>query len=254
MTKNSINDLLNVMRKLRDPKKGCPWDKKQTLETIIPYSIEEVYEVAEQIYNKNYTKLKEELGDMLFQVVYLAQIADEKNKFNFNNVVEVITKKMIFRHPHVFSNRKFQNMKEFSSWWEKTKNKKNNSILDNIPNTYPAMLKSNKIQKKVANFGFDYISNTQAINKIIEEAKELKKEIKNKNKNKIKEELGDLLFSCLDVARKLKLNPEIILSYANKKFIKRWNYMEMEIKKQKIDLNNNNSKKFNKLWKQSKLN
>ena len=147
MTKNSINDLLNVMRKLRDPKKGCPWDKKQTLETIIPYSIEEVYEVAEQIYNKNYAKLKEELGDMLFQVVYLAQIADEKNKFNFNNVVEVITKKMIFRHPHVFKNKKFKDMKEFNSWWESSKNKEYKSILDDIPNTYPAMLKSNKIQK-----------------------------------------------------------------------------------------------------------
>ncbi len=210
MKKNNkfpIQKLLNVMKKLRDPKKGCPWDKKQTLESIIPHTIEEVYEVAEQIYNKDYQKLKDELGDLLFQIVYLAQIAKEKDKFDFDDIVKKITEKMISRHPHVFENKKFKNMKEFKSWWENSKNKKLNSILDDIPSTYPAMLISNKIQKKVANVGFDYKNDIEAINKIIEEAKELKKEIKKKNKKKIKEELGDLIFACLDVSRKLNLNP-----------------------------------------------
>ena len=252
MKKNLINNLLYVMQRLRDPHYGCPWDKKQTLETIIPYTIEEVYEVAEQVYNKNFLLLKDELGDLLFQVVYLTQIAKEKKKFNFDNVVETITEKMIMRHPHVFSNKKFNNMNEFKNWWENSKNKKNKGILDDIPHTYPAMLKSNKIQKKVSRVGFDYISNSQAIDKIIEEAKELKKEIQNKNKKKIKEELGDLLFSCLDVSRKLKLNPEIILSNANKKFTKRWKFVEKEAKKQKIDINKIDLNKFNKLWNLSK--
>ena len=240
------------MKKLRDPKKGCPWDKKQTLESIIPHTIEEVYEVAEQIYNRNYEKLKDELGDLLFQVVYLAQIADEHNKFNFDDIVKTITLKMISRHPHVFGKKKFNNMKEFKSWWEISKNKKINSILDDIPYTYPAMLKSNKIQKKVADVGFDYKSDLDSIDKIIEEAKELKKEIRKKNKKKIKEELGDLIFACLDVSRKLKFNPELILSYANKKFIKRWKFVEKKVKKQKIDIKKINFIKFNKFWKESK--
>ena len=124
------------VEKLRDPKKGCAWDKKQTLNTIIPYSIEEVYEVAEQVYTKNYIKLKEELGDLLFQVIYMSQIASEKNKFNFYDVVDEITNKMIKRHPHVFKNKKFKNIKEFKNWWEKSKNKKNKSLLDDIPNTF----------------------------------------------------------------------------------------------------------------------
>ena len=119
-----IEKLVKVMEKLRDPNNGCPWDKKQTMESIIPHTIEEVYEVAEQIYNKNYNELKEELGDLLFQVVYLSQLASEKNKFNFYDVVESITSKMISRHPHVFKNKKFKNMKEFKSWWEKSKKKK----------------------------------------------------------------------------------------------------------------------------------
>ena len=144
-----IDKLIKIMEKLRDPNNGCPWDKKQTMESIIPHTIEEAYEVAEQIYNKNYNELKEELGDLLFQVVYLSQIASEKNKFNFYDVVESITSKMISRHPHVFKNKKFKNMKEFKSWWEKSKKKKQLSILDNIPFTYPAYLEANKIQKKL---------------------------------------------------------------------------------------------------------
>ena len=111
-----IDKLLRIMKKLRDPKKGCPWDKKQTMQSIIPHTIEEVYEVAEQVQTKNYSKLKEELGDLLFQVVYISEIASEKNKFNFYDVVDEITNKMIKRHPHVFKNKKFKNIKEFKNW------------------------------------------------------------------------------------------------------------------------------------------
>ena len=180
----AIENLLKVMKDLRDPKKGCPWDKKQTMDSIIPHSIEEVYEVAEQVYNKNYEKLKEELGDLLFQIIYLSQIASEKRKFNFNDVVKGITKKMIRRHPHVFKNKKFKNINEFKIWWEKSKRKNNDSILDSIPITYPAYLKANKIQKKVAEVGFDYKNEFQAIAKVHEEADELQLEIKAKNKKK----------------------------------------------------------------------
>lgn len=240
------------MKDLRDPDKGCPWDRKQTMESIIPHSIEEVYEVAEQIYNKNYEKLKEELGDLLFQVVYLSQLADEKDKFNFYDVVKSISSKMILRHPHVFKNKKFKNMKDFKLWWEKSKNKEINSILDNIPFTYPAYLEANKIQKKVASVGFDYNNEIESIEKVYEELKELKIEVKAKNKNKIKEELGDLIFATLDVARKLKLDPELILKKANYKFSKRWKKLEEIARNENLELNKLSLKKYNLLWNKAK--
>ena len=236
------------MQKLRDPKEGCPWDKKQTMETIIPHSIEEVFEVAEQVYDKNYEKLKEELGDLLFQVVYLSQIASERDKFNFNDVVQKITIKMIARHPHVFKNKKFKNMKEFKLWWEKNKKKKQKSILDDIPFTFPAYLEANKIQKKVASVGFDYKNELESIEKVYEELEELKIELKAKNKKKIKEELGDLIFATLDVSRKLKLDPEIILKKANNKFAKRWKKLEKTAKKENLILNELSLTKYNSLW------
>ena len=236
------------MEKLRDPNNGCPWDKKQTMESIIPHTIEEAYEVAEQIYNKNYNELKEELGDLLFQVVYLSQIASEKNKFNFYDVVESITSKMISRHPHVFKNKKFKNMKEFKSWWEKSKKKKQHSILDNIPFTYPAYLEANKMQKKVASVGFEYSNDLEALEKVYEELEELKKELNAKNKIKIKEELGDLIFATLDVSRKLKFDPELILKNANNKFSQRWKKLEKLAEKENLDLNKISLKKYNLLW------
>ena len=254
MSKNNINKLISVMEKLRDPVKGCPWDKRQTLESIIPHSIEEVYEVAEQIYNQDYPKLQDELGDLLFQVIYLSQIAKEKRKFNFNDVVDGIVKKMILRHPHVFKTKKFNNIEDFKKYWEESKNKNQKSILDNIPRNFPAMLKTNKIQKKVAKVGFEYKNDIEALDKVIEESNELKKEIKKKNKKRIQEELGDMLFSSLDVARKLQLNPEISLAKANEKFSKRWRRLEQFIINDKKGFNDLNLKDFNFYWNKAKIN
>ncbi len=250
--KYKISDLLKIMEELRDPKSGCPWDKKQTFESIIPHSIEEVYEVAEEIYNKNYTNLENELGDLLFQVIYLSQIAKEKKKFDFNDVVDKIAKKMVFRHPHVFSNKKFNNMKDFKDWWEKSKKKNTKSILDTIPNTFPSQVKAHKIQKKVAKYGFDYENINQALKKVEEEINELKKEIKRKKTNKIKEELGDLIFATIDLSRKLNLNPETILASANKKFSKRFKIMEKNLIKKKIDIKDLNFQKIEYYWQESK--
>lgn len=254
MKKPEIAKLLKVMKKLRDPINGCPWDKKQTMESIIPHTIEEVYEVSEQVYNRNYDKLKEELGDLLFQVIYLSQIASEKKEFNFNDVVENITKKMIFRHPHVFKNRKFKNLKDFKLWWENSKNKKQNSILDTIPVTLPALQEANKIQKKVAAVGFEYNNDFEAIKKVNEELNELKKEIKIKNKKKIREELGDLIFAVLDVSRKLKLDPELVLKQSNKKFSKRWKKLENYTNKENLELQKLSIKEYNKIWNKVKKN
>ena len=254
MKKTEITKLIDVMKKLRDPINGCPWDKKQTMESIIPHTIEEVYEVAEQVYSRNYDKLKDELGDLLFQVIYLSQIASEKNKFNFNDVVKNIKEKMIFRHPHVFKNRKFKNLKDFKLWWENSKNKEQNSILDSIPVTLPALQEANKIQKKVAAVGFEYENDIDAIKKVNEELNELKKEIKIKNKKKIKEELGDLIFAVLDVSRNLKLNPETVLKQSNKKFTKRWKKLEKFTTKENFKLNNLNTNQYNRIWNKIKKN
>ena len=252
--KHNIKSLLLIMSRLRDPKNGCMWDKKQTFESIIPYSIEEIYEVAEQIYNKDYKKLKEELGDLLFQVVYLCQIAKEKGKFSFDDVVNQISEKMIYRHPHIFSKKKFINIKDFNKWWEKSKNKKLNSILDDVPINIPALNKSYKIQKKVAMVGFDYSNINEALDKVQEELNELKIEIKKKKIKNIKEELGDLFFATIDLARKQNYNPELILSKANKKFIKRFQFIEKEIKKEGKKIEKTNIKYLEKLWKKSKKN
>ena len=248
MKKTKIQKLIQVMKRLRDPNKGCAWDKKQTMESIIPHTIEEVYEVAEEVYNKNYDKLKEELGDLLFQVIYLSQIASEKKKFNFNDVVENITKKMIVRHPHVFGNKKFKNLKEFKLWWENSKKKNQNSILDSIPYTLPALQEANKIQKKVASVGFEYKNDKEAIAKVYEELDELKKEIKIKNKKKIKEELGDLIFAALDISRKLKLDPESVLKKSNKKFRERWKKLEKFSILQNLKLKNLSIDEYNQIW------
>ena len=248
MKKFEIQKLVNLMKTLRDPHKGCPWDKKQTIESIIPHTIEEVYEVAEEVYNKNYDKLKDELGDLLFQIIYLSQIASEKNKFDFKDVVESITKKMIYRHPHVFKNKKFKNIKEFKLWWDNSKDKDQNSILDSIPVALPALQEANKIQKKVASVGFEYKNDIEAIEKVYEELNELKKEIKVKNKKKIKEELGDVIFAVLDVSRKLKLDPESILKKSNKKFSKRWKKLEKYSTQKNLKLNNLSIKQYNQIW------
>ena len=252
MSEKNLKKLLNVMVSLRDPINGCPWDKKQTLDSIISHSIEEVYELANEIEKKDFNGIKEELGDLLFQVVYLSQIAKEKGKFNFNDVLKEITHKMIYRHPHVFKNKKFKNMNEFKKWWEKSKNKKNNGLLENIPVNFPAMLKTNKIQKKVAKVGFEYKNDLEAIDKVIEEARELKKEINRKNKKRIIEELGDLLFASLDVSRKLKLNPEKVLSKSNNKFIKRWSKVEKLIKNNNKKIDQISTKELNIYWNNSK--
>ena len=182
-----IEKLIEIVKTLRNPKDGCDWDLKQNHVSLIPYLLEETYELVDAIKKNDDRELKEELGDLLFQVVYLSQIASEKNKFDFNDVVDSISSKMILRHPHVFKGKKFKNMKEFTLWWEKSKNKKKNSILEGIPFTYPAYLEANKIQKKVASVGFEYENELDAIKKVYEETQELETEVKAKNKKKTRE-------------------------------------------------------------------
>ena len=230
---NNIQKLLKILEYLRNPEKGCAWDIKQTFSSISPYTIEEAYEVAQAIQDENFDNLREELGDLLLQVIFHSQMASEIKMFDFQDVVKSIIAKLIRRHPHIFNIKNKLTSNEVSNQWEKIKQfeqKKNNinQLLnfDSIPNNFPSTLKALKIQKKAASFGFDWENIDDAINKIDEEYNEFKKAIEIKNRKSQIDEMGDLLFSCINVCRKLNINFDESLQMTNKKFVKRYNKAE----------------------------
>jgi len=238
-----INDLLKIMAQLRDPNDGCPWDIEQTFDSIAPRAIEEAYEVREAITNQDYKGLKDELGDLLLQVVFHSQIADESKIFNFDEVVDGICKKMVDRHPHVFGNAEINTADEQLNSWEDIKseeraNKLNmdpNSLsaLDGVSVAYPALLRAEKLQKRAARVGFDWKETEPVLNKLDEEICELKEALSNDfDKDQLEEELGDILFSCVNIARHLKLDAETALHKANRKFTKRFQFIEKSLKEE----------------------
>ena len=230
---DNIKNLLKIMKTLRDPKDGCAWDVEQTFETIAPHTIEEAYEVAEAIEQDNMEGLRDELGDLLFQVIFHSQIAEEAGHFNFSHVVDAISDKMLRRHPHVFADESIRSSDEQEIAWEVQKEteraaKKQNGILDGITKGLPAFTRAIKIQKRAARVGFDWPKTSQVIDKLNEEMLELSEElVKNKvNQTKIKEEFGDMMFVYANLARHLKIDPEEALRAANSKFINRFNKVE----------------------------
>jgi len=239
MTYN-INDLLKIMSRLRDPDYGCPWDIEQTSKSIINYSIEEVYELAHAIENGGPAEQQSELGDVLFQVIFLSRIAQEQNNFNFSDVVSGLCEKLLRRHPHVFldgkldsppslENTTLMSKAEVARNWEKIKqeerqNNKQGDLFDNLPINLSALKRATKIQKRAKLIGLDWPDAQAALVKIKEEIGELEHEIavnSQPNKTAQQEELGDLLFSCVNVARKLGIDAEQALRMANDKFIRR---------------------------------
>ncbi|MAH83502.1 MAG: nucleoside triphosphate pyrophosphohydrolase [Rhodospirillaceae bacterium TMED8] len=238
MSLHTINKLLQIMAKLRDPVEGCPWDLKQTFETIIPYMIEEVYEVADAVDRADRTTLKEELGDLLFQVVFHSQMASEINAFNFSDVVTAITDKMIRRHPHVFADMQTQSIGggEMNSWEDikaaERKNKANandQSVLADIPIALPALIRAEKLQKRASGIGFDWPNTERVMEKVREEVDEVEAELVNGlSQDRLKDEIGDLMFVCVNLARKIGIDPETALRAANAKFEKRFRLMETD--------------------------
>ncbi len=238
-----INDLLKIMAQLRDPNNGCPWDLEQTFDSIAPCAIEEAYEVREAITDQDYKALKDELGDLLLQVVFHSQIADESKIFNFDEVVDGICKKMIDRHPHVFGNAKIDTAADQLNSWEAIKAEEranklsmdSNSLsaLDGVSVAYPALLRAEKLQKRAARVGFDWKETEPVLNKLDEEICELKEALNNDfDKDQLEEELGDILFSCVNIARHLKLDAETALHKANRKFTKRFQFIEKSLKEE----------------------
>jgi len=228
---DSIKELIEVMKTLRS-ENGCPWDKEQNHISLKPYLIEEAYEVIDAIDKANDEELKEELGDLLLQIIFHAQIAAEEGRFNIYDVAATIVDKLKRRHPHVFGNAKVSGTDEVLSNWEIIKKSEGKeSVLEGLPASLPALLKARRIQEKVSRVGFDWSDAKGAIEKLEEEIGELKRCIENGKQVEIEEEIGDILFSVVNVARLLKVDAEGALRKTIDKFISRFRYIESEIKK-----------------------
>lgn len=224
----AFNRLLVIMDELRAQ---CPWDKKQTMETLRHLTIEEVYELGDAILDKDLDEVKKELGDVLLHIVFYAKIGSESNSFDMADVCNSICDKLISRHPHIYGDVTVENEEDVKRNWEQLKLKEGkNSVLEGVPKSLPAVVKANRIQDKVAGVGFDWEEPNQVWEKVQEELNELQHEVNNGDINAVENELGDVLFSLINYARFLKVNPENALERTNKKFIKRFQYLENKAK------------------------
>lgn len=228
-------ELVDIMKRLRGPD-GCPWDQKQDHKSLRPYLLEETYEVIEAINADDIDELKVELGDLLLQIVFHAQMASERGDFDIEDVSGAISEKLIRRHPHVFQDRKDITAEQVLNNWEKIKlqhdepnGKRRKSVLEGVPKTMPALLRAYRVQEKAARFGFDWERVPQILEKVDEEIIELKDELEADNRDGIEEELGDLLFSIVNVARFLKIDPEVSLNKITNKFKRRFEYIEARL-------------------------
>ena len=255
----SISKIRKVIKILRDPIDGCPWDLKQDYNSLAPYSIEEAYELVDAIENNDIEEIKKELGDLLLQVILISQVADDKGDFDFDDVANEISKKIIRRHPQIFDKNYKENDFPQESWEKIKKLEKNKSTnakntLDQIEKNIPTLLRSLKIQKKAASLNFDWENEIQVLNKIDEEIHELKDALKVNNKKMIEEELGDLFFTIINLSRRLNLDPDQIIRKANKKFTTRFNEMENFIEDNKLKWHNLKKHDFKNLWNKIKNN
>jgi len=230
-----VEQLLNLLERLRDPHGGCPWDRVQTYASIAPYTIEEAYEVADAIARGDRAGLKQELGDLLFQVVFHAQLAREEEAFTFAEVATAVTEKMIRRHPHVFGETRYADRAEQSHAWEQIKAAERDtpadSVLDGIPPALPALMRATKLQRKAAQVGFDWSEPMAVLEKMAEELAELRSELEaGAIPARLTEELGDVLFACVNLARHLAVDPESALRLANLKFERRFRRIEHWLK------------------------
>ncbi|MCD8407440.1 nucleoside triphosphate pyrophosphohydrolase [Tenacibaculum dicentrarchi] len=258
---DAFNRLLDIMDELREQ---CPWDKKQTLESLRHLTIEETYELADAILDNDLEEVKKELGDVLLHIVFYAKIGSEKKAFDIADVANSICDKLIHRHPHIYSDVVVKDEEEVKRNWEKLKLKEGKtSVLEGVPKSLPALVKASRIQEKVAGVGFKWEKPKQAWEKIQEEIQELNQEINIKNKGdnnnnqadnqeRIEKEFGDVLFSLINYANLMKVNPENALEKTNKKFINRFQYLEEEAKKQGKEISDMTLNEMNTYWEKSK--
>lgn len=254
-----ISTLLSIMARLRDPNGGCPWDIEQSFETIAPYTIEEAYEVAGAIEDKDWFALKEELGDLLLQVVYHARMAEERGLFDFADVVGAISDKMVARHPHVFGNGEAIDTAENQTVaWEEHKRreraaKQASGLLDDVTRALPALLRAEKLQKRMASVGFDWDSPERVLDKIAEEAGEIvEARHAGASHDEIAGEIGDLLFVVANLARHLKVDPEAALRTTNAKVVSRFKWIEAALAKDGRSTSDATLEEMEALWQQAK--
>jgi len=248
----SIDKLLDVMDKLREK---CPWDKKQTIQSLRSLTIEETYELSEAILENDTNSIKDELGDILLHIIFYSKIASETNKFDLSDVANSVTERLIFRHPHVFGNLKIKDIEDVKRNWESLKIMNGSqSVLSGIPKCLPSINKAERILDKAAAVGFDWKNNEDIIKKIKEESNEFLLELSYQNKKNMEEEIGDLFFSLINYARRLKIDSDKALEKANKKFIKRFTYMEGKLNIEKKKINSLSLTEMNRLWDTAKKN
>jgi ATP diphosphatase len=261
MLKHTQN-LLDIMSRLRHPEQGCAWDVKQDFTSLIPYLIEEAYEVADAIERNDLDDLRSELGDLLLQVVFHAQIADEQGLFNFEQVSAGICDKLIRRHPHVFSDAVFNTDAERHQAWEeakaserqeKNKTKEPDSVLSGVARNLPALIECEKIQDRAANYGFDWPDALPVFDKVLEELNEVKEAWQSGDQAHIQEEIGDLLLVAVNLARHLNVNAEVALKESTKKFSRRFQYIEQQVEALGQNLKDCELAELDDLWLQAKL-
>ena len=243
--------LLNIMDELRE---NCPWDQKQTMESLTHLTIEETYELVDSILDKDMKEIKGELGDLLLHIVFYSKIASETNDFDINDVINSICDKLIERHPHIYGDEIVKDEQDVKRNWEKIKLKSGKrTVLQGVPKSLPAMVKATRIQEKVKGVGFDWDNKEQVFEKVKEEFTELHNEIKlTDNQEKIEKEFGDVLFSMINYARFIGVDPETALERTNKKFIGRFNYLEQEVKNNNMDLMKMTLEEMDLIWNESK--
>ena len=246
----AFGELLDIMDEIREK---CPWDKKQTIQSLRHLTIEETYELGDAILDNDLPEIKKELGDLLLHIVFYSKIASENKTFDIADVITGINEKLVHRHPHVFGDVKVETEEEVAKNWEKLKLKEGKkSILEGVPKSLPALVKASRIQDKVASAGFDWERSEQVFEKVQEEIEELHQEVLANNQTRIESEFGDVLFSLINYARFIKIDPESALERTNKKFIKRFQFLEKEALKEGKQLTEMTLAEMDVHWKKSK--
>lgn len=248
----ALGEMLDVLDTLREQ---CPWDRKQTNESLRPNTIEETYELADALMANDNANICKELGDVLLHVAFYARIGEEKNEFDIADVCHALTKKLIFRHPHIYGNVEAETPEEVKQNWEKLKLKEkdgNKTVLGGVPGALPAMIKAARIQEKSANVGFDWKNREDVWDKVKEEMSEVEHEIENKNPESLKEEFGDLLFAVINAARLYGVDPENALEHTNRKFISRFNHIEDCARKEGKRISDLTLEEMDKYWDEAK--
>ncbi len=254
MQDSNFDKLVNIMSTLRG-EKGCPWDKEQTRASLKPFLVEETYEVLEAIDEGDPEKIKEELGDLLFQIIFHCQIAKEQNEFDMNGVIEKITEKMTGRHPHVFGDANYETSEEVLKQWEERKKeegKNRESILEGIPKEMPSLLRAHRIQARAARVGFDWEKVKDVLKKLDEEVDEFKAALNRKDQYEIEDELGDIFFVLVNISRFVGVNPEDALRKTISKFISRFRYIEMRTAESGRRLSEMTLQEMDELWDEAK--